>query len=141
MHGYWLHYKCKYYQRMQFCHGDNNFGKEFCTSSRVHSSQHSCLWHLCYKFCIHLCLSKTLSQNCPHGEIRETPIHCILYFMYENFNLRLIFKEVLCNNAQLRNWCFVSKIVLTYSEKKFFQIATISLVEQFIQTVKGQYNF
>ena len=38
--------------------GDNNFFE------RVF------LKHSCYKFCMHLCLSKTLSQNCPHGEIK-----------------------------------------------------------------------
>ena len=27
--------------------------------------------HSCYKFCMHLCLWKTLSQNCSHGEIRH----------------------------------------------------------------------
>ena len=30
------------------------------------------LRHLCYKLCMHLCLWKILSQNCPHGKIRHS---------------------------------------------------------------------
>ena len=30
------------------------------------------LRHLCYKLCMHLCLWKILSQNCPHGKIRRS---------------------------------------------------------------------
>ena len=82
-----LHNKCKYYRVSHskvckvillwwgyrfamrypvlenFCHGDGNFGKEFCSSSLACSSWHLLLWHLRF--------SKTLYQNCPHGKIRH----------------------------------------------------------------------
>ena len=53
--------------------------------------KHSCIHHSTCAFgtraviCIHLCLCKTLSQDCPHGEIR----HFITSLLWENGNVYL----------------------------------------------------
>ena len=43
-------------------------GKDF-AQARVHTNHSTCAFGTHAVICMHLCFCKTLSQDCPHGEI------------------------------------------------------------------------
>ena len=93
----------------------------------------------------HSCLHMTLACLPPKTEtVRQTGFKNAIFSNLLNFKF-----AVLCQCRLQKNWYYVTKIVLTYCEKKkcfsdrekLLKFEILRSLEHFIQTVKGQNNF